>query len=158
MPRFEALLPLLISMSTLIAMVSLRNSDVATRARNCHAELLYQVHALKLQSEQSGSLQGAPTDARGRSAERVERRKENLLEQIKHFEQRYKSLSMAYVLLVLAVAGLGLYGTSTLFLLIPEWLCQAILYAGLILFIAGILIMVWEAIVGSRTLELNSKA
>jgi hypothetical protein len=157
MPRFEVLLPLLVAMSTLIAMVSLRNSDVATRARNCQAELLYQVDALRGQSHLPASHHGAAMDAQGQNLERVERRKENLLRQIKHFERRYKSLSIAYVLLVLAVAGLGLYGTSTLLLLIPEWLSQAILYAGLVLFIAGILIMVWEAIVGSRTLELNSK-
>jgi len=157
MPHFEALLPILVTISTLIAMISLRNSDVGTRARNCRAELLYQVDALLPKIDRSAPLTSTEIDDWDEAMERGRRRKENLRAQIRHFESRYRLLSLAYILLILAMAGLGLYGTSSFFIPISGRLAGAILDLGLLMFVAGIVLMVWEAFVGSRTLELNSK-
>jgi hypothetical protein len=65
--------------------------------------------------------------------------------------------STTALILVLAEAGLGLYDTSTLFPLASVALSQEIFGVELSSFVAAILIMIWEAVVGSRTLLLNSR-
>ncbi|WP_428671985.1 DUF2721 domain-containing protein [Reyranella sp.] len=137
MPNFETLLPLLISIASLLAMISIRNTDVATRARNCRSELLYQVDKL---------------DANAR-----DRRKANLKKQIQHFQWRYRLMSAAFIVLVFAASGVGLYATATLDVLIGAANNKAILYASLCLFVLGMLATIIEMWVGPTSLDLNSQ-
>ena len=156
-PHFESILPLLIAIATLLAMISLRNGDVAIRARNCRDELLYKVDTLIPSYDPSLALDDAQRQKRDEAIRRAERRRKNLRQQIDKFHWRYRLMSAAFILLVFAAAGVGLYGTEVVGSLLGRGYERAILWSSIGLFIVGILMTVAEMWVGPQALELNSQ-
>ena len=128
----EALPSIIIAIGTLLAMISLRNSDIATRARNNVDEALYKEPS--------------------RGAAYFERRLAILRKQNRKLIRRYRLLSYSFILLMLSmvlfVASAATRGEELGVLLA--------LNAGLFLF-AGLVIATCEFIIGPSTLEMNNE-
>ncbi len=128
-----ALPSIIIAIGTLLAMISLRNSDIATRARNNVAEALYKEP--------------------NRGVAYAERRLVSLRQQNRKLIRRYRLLSYSFVLMMLSmvlfVASAATGGDElSVFLAVN---------AGAFLF-AGLVITTCEFIIGPSTLEMNNEA
>lgn len=128
----EALPSIIIAIGTLLAMISLRNSDIATRARNNVEEALYKK-----------PNRGVPYFGRRLAILRMQNRR---------LIRRYRLLSYSFILLMLSmvmfVASAATRGEELGVLLA--------LNAGLFLF-AGLVITTCEFIIGPSTLEMNNE-
>lgn len=127
----NSLISVLIANGALLAMISLRNSDVATRYRANVDELLYK----------------APKhiDDPVKQAARIA----SLRQQNAWFSRRYVLMSIAFVLVVGATMG------TWLFLLAGEPIRVPILSITLLMGFVSLVLLVIEFILGPITLKLN---
>jgi hypothetical protein len=146
---FEALAPLLIANAAMLAMVSLRNSDIATRARKCRTEQLYGTDDLGVKGS-DGKLTAA-------SEARINARREKLRTQIKYFHYRYWLTSFCFVLLAISIACLGIFGYHLLENPKDSFHPTFLSDVGVWLFGLGVGLICVEFVVGPITLDMNAK-
>lgn len=134
----EATTPLLIATGTLLAMISLRNSDIATRARNNVDEALYKVCKLDEGKKRDNRLQ-------------------NIRAQNQSFLRRYRMMSWAFSCLAVSIC---LFAVANV-LLKKEgaaWLSGIVGLAACALLGIGLCMTVVEFIWGPGTLKRNGKS
>jgi hypothetical protein len=127
----QMLTPMILAGGTLLAMASVRNSDIASRSRSCKEELLYKNPPLG--------------------------RRRKLKDQIKKFNNRYIFLSVVsslfsiglFFCMIIAVLNNFNEETKTQ---------NFLLLTSSVLFVVGLLVLLSEFCRGHGTLELNSKS
>lgn len=127
-----SLTPFLLASATLLAMVSLRNSDLATRSRACADELLYKAVA-------------------------NEERKAALRKQIRWFQRRYWLTSICFVCFAFT---LGAFALSAYFIKQNGFFratAQPLTWTAVALFTVGLFLLVIEFFLGPITLRINSR-
>jgi hypothetical protein len=127
----QMLTPMILAGGTLLAMASVRNSDIASRSRSCKEELLYK---------------NPPID-----------RSRRLKDQIEKFNNRYIFLSVVSALFSIGLFLCIIIAVLTNFN--EEIKTQNfLLLTSSVLFVVGLLVLLSEFFRGHGTLELNSKS
>lgn len=125
---------MILAAGTLLAIASLRQSDIATRSRQIVEEYL---HKLKDLPEGKAARRGG------------------LKKQVKEFQNRYEWLKAASVCFALAIAAQILCMMSIIAGLHDGF--SVGLYLSLLTFSGGVFCLIREFCVGSRTLKINNE-